>query len=90
MVQPTEEVMRAANELLAGQQNSEAFMSLHALLQACVLSATLHLGNSNARPPHPDALLVEAADIRLASGAMATFLEELAERIREASAPEEN
>jgi hypothetical protein len=85
-MQPSEPVMRTANELLAGEQNAECFMSMHGLLQACLLSATLHLGNSNARPPHPDALLVEAADIRLAAGAMATFLEALAERIRAASA----
>lgn len=89
MVQPTPEVLETSNGLLAGEQNSEAFMGLHGLLQACLLSATLHLGNSNARPPHPDALRVEAADIRLAAGALATFLEALAGRIQEASVPPE-
>jgi hypothetical protein len=80
-VPPTPEVRAMVRQLCEGWQDSDTFIQLHGLLQANLLAATLKLGNSNDMRPEPDALRLDAADLRCVVDGMAQFLEHLAERI---------
>jgi hypothetical protein len=80
-IEPTPEVKRLVEGFLAGPQDTDAFIQLHGMLQANILAPTLRLGNGNLRPPEPDALRLDAVDLRFVADAMAQFLEHLADRI---------
>lgn len=81
MTEPTPEVKQVVIELLSGWQDSNVFLQLHGLMQANLVAATLKMGEGNAMRPEPDALRLDAADIRCVADGFAQFLEHLADRI---------
>lgn len=77
----TPEVVEECVAILSVWQDSHVYLKLHALLHACVLSATLKLGDGNGVAPAPEALRNDAADLRIVVDTMGLFLEGLADRI---------
>jgi len=80
-VGPTPEIQAEVRRLCEGWQDTSVYTTLHALMQANLLSSALQLGNGNRVQPDPDALRIDAADIRCVADGLAQFLEHLAERM---------
>jgi hypothetical protein len=81
MTDPTPAVVEEIDRLLDVWQDSQAFVSLVGVLQACITSMLLTLGGKEISIDEPEALRTEAADLTYASAGLATFLERLAVRL---------